>query len=408
MKAARLSALLIAARALSAAGALVWQPDFGEASKLAKDGKQDFFVFVNGSDWSAAARAYKKTVIQSPVLEQAFGKAFVWLEVDRPDRATAEQKAAAQKNKGFEVVLRNYPGVALLDADGRCYLKLEAPQGGVDALVAAVKQARALKDRRDATLERAAKATGVERAKLLGAALEGMGDYALQNGRHSHRALLDEIKKLDPQDAAGTLRRLTFNPDALAERELWPLVNEKKYAEALALVDKELKDARNNLWLRQHLLGLRFYVFQSQERLDEAVQTLKQIIQADASTDMAKLARGYIDNLTQPVILSEPKWKPEHLRAHFADWRLDVSGLIREKGAYEIEFRCTDGDSLTVRDVALHSGSRELAKAAPSGHEPKVELDVKSLPAGQKLWLLIAAKGQGWFSGRGDIVIRKK
>jgi tetratricopeptide (TPR) repeat protein len=400
--------LLLGFSARNAAAEIAWEPNYEEAAKHGKEGHRDLFVFVNGSDWSTAARAYKKSVMQSAMVDQALGKEFLWLEIDRPDQATGEQKAAAQKNKGFEVVIHSYPGVVLLDAEGRCYGKLEAPQGGVDGLLAAVKQARAAKARRDAALDLAAKASGLERAKHLGAALDLMGELTMQNGRHSHRALLDELKKLDPQDAVGTQRRFTFNPDHLAESQLWPLVREKKFEEALALVDKELKDPRNNLWLRQHLLGLRFYVLQSQERLDEALKVLQQIVQLDPKTDMATLARNYSDNITQPVTLSEAKWKPEHLRFYFADWRLDVSGVIREKGTYEIEFKREDGDNISVRDVALMVGSKELVTVALPANASKLELAVPSLPAGQKPWLKIAAKGQGWFGSRGDILIRKR
>lgn len=394
--------------ALRAGAEIAWEPDYEAAAKRCRESQRDLFVFVNGSDWSYAARACKKSVIQSAMLEQALGKEFLWLEIDHPDQATAEQKTAAKKNKGFEVAIRNYPGVVLLDAEGRCYLALEAPQGGVDGLVAAVKQARAVKARRDAALALAAKAAGPERGKHLAAALESLGELALKYGRHSHRALLDELKKADPQDVAGTQRRLSFNPDELAERELWPLVEKKKYAEALARVDKELKDSRNNVWLRQHLLGLRFYVLQSQERLDEAVKVLQQIIQVDAKTDMATLASNYIDNITKPVALSEPKWKPEHLRFYYADWRLDVSGVIREKGTYEIEFKRTDGENIAVRDVVLMVGNKEVAKAALPANATKLELAVPSLLAGQRPWLKIAAKGQGWFGSRGDILIRRQ
>jgi len=394
--------------ALRAGAEIVWEPNYEEAAKHSRESRCDLFVFVNGSDWSYAARAYKKSAIQSAMLEQALGKDFLWLEIDHPDQATAEQKAAAKKNRNFEVAIRNYPGVVLLDAEGRCYLALDAPQGGVDWLIAAVRQARAVKARRDAALALAAKATGPERGKHLAAALESLGEIALKHGRHSHRALLDDLKKADPQDVAGTQRRLTFNPDELAERELWPLVEKKKYAEALALVDKELKDPRNSVLLRQHLLGLRFYVLQSQEKLDEALKVLQQIIQVDAKTDMATLARNYIDNITKPVTLSEPKWKPEHLRFYYADWRLDVSGAIHDKGIYEVEFKRTDGENITVRDVVLMVGNKELAKAALPANASKLELAVPSLPAGQRPWLKIAAKGQGWFGSRGDILIRKR
>lgn len=408
MRAALLIGLALGWAAAPAAAELAWLPNYEEAAKQSRESRQDLFVFVGGRDWSAASRAYRKGVLQAPALEAALGKDFLWLEVDHPDRPTADQRAAAAKNKGFEVVIRNYPGVALLDPEGRCYLRLEAPQGGAEGLLAAVRQARAVKARRDAALAAAGKASGAERARQLAAALELMGEAALQNGRHSHRALLDELKKADPQDAAGAQRRLTFSPDAFAEKQLWPLVGGKKYAEALALVDSELKDPRNSTRLKQHLLGLRFYVFQAQEKLDEAAKALQQIVQLDPATDLADEARGYLDNLTKPIVLAEAKWKPEHLRAHFAEWRLDVSGAVRERGAYEVEFRRTDGEGLTVRDVALVSGARELVKPAAPGRDGTVELEVPALPAGQKVWLRIAAKGQGWFGSRGDILIRKR
>lgn len=405
----RPSARVVSLFVLSALGAgaeLAWEPNYEEAAKHAKEAKRDLFVFVNGSDWSAAARTYKKSVIQSAMLDQAFGKEYLWLEIDRPDRPTAEQKAAAKKNEGFDVAIHNYPGVVLLDAEGRCYLALEAPQGGLDALLAAVRQAKADKARRDAALELAAKASGAERGKHLAAALEAVGDLALKNGRHSHAALMDELKKADPQDASGVQRRLTFNPDELAERELWPLLEKRKYDEALARVDQELKDPRNSVWLRQHLLGLRFHVLQSQEKLDEALKVLQQIIQADPKSDMATLARNYIDNITQPVTLTEAKWKPEHLRFFFAEWRLDVSSLIREKGAYEIEFKRTSGEDISVRDVALVVGTKELVKATLPNNTSKVTLTVPNLPVGPHPLLKISAKGQGWFGSHGDIIVR--
>lgn len=406
MKRAAKRIFLLVFAAIGARAEIAWEANHEEAAKHAKEAKRDLFVFVNGSDWSASARAYKKSVIQSAMLDQAIGKEFLWLEIDRPDRPTAQQKAAAKKNEGFDVAIHSYPGVVLLDAEGRCYLALEAPQGGVDALLAAVRQAKAAKARRDAALELAAKATGTERGKHLAAALESMGELALKNGRHSHAALLDELKKADPQDATGVQRRLTFNPDELAERELWPLLEKRKYDEALSRVDQELKDPRNNVWLRQHLLGLRFHVLQSQEKLDEAVKVLHQIIQADAKSDMAVLARNYIDNIIQPVTLSGAKWKPEHLRFFFAEWRLDVSAQIREKGAYEIEFKRTSGEDIVVRDVALMVGTKEVAKATMPNNSSKVTFTVPNLPVGPHPWLKISAKGQGWFGSHGTIEIK--
>jgi tetratricopeptide (TPR) repeat protein len=391
-----------------AADTRTWLPNFEEASAKAKAANRDLFVFVGGSDWSVAARTYKANVILSPQLVPALGGEFLWLEIDHPEMPTEAQKEAAKPNRNFNVTIHNYPGVVLLDSEGRCYLKLEAPKGGVVELAAAVKVARALKARRDSELALADKAMGLERARHLGAALDLLGPNCLQNGKQSHRKLLDELKKLDPNDTLGTQRRLTFNPDQFAEKDLWPLTGKKKFADAHKLVDKELADLRNNLWLRQHLMALKFFVFQQEEKLDEAVKQLQQLIALDRTSDMARQAAAYIANITQPVTLASNVWKPEHLRFYFAEWRLDVTRQITGAGEYAIQFKHTDGDTITVRDVAVMNGSAQVAQADMPKRGDTVTLKVPAFAPGGKVWLKISAKGHGWFGSHGEILVTKK
>ena len=390
-----------------AADSRVWLANFEEAAAKAKTLNRDVFVFVGGNDWSAASRAYKASVIASPQLPPSLGSDFLWLEIDHPELPSDAQKAAAKANRDFNVTIHNYPGIVLLDAEGRCYLKLEAPQGGVGELAAAVKAARALKARRDGELALAAKATGAESARHLGAALDVLGPMCLQNGKQSHRKLLDDLKKLDPNDAVGTQRRLTFNPDAFAEKELWPLTDKKKFADAHKLVDKELADPRNNVWLRQHLLALKFFVFQREEKLDDAVKQLQQIIALDRTSDMAREAADYTANITQPVTLASNEWKPEHLRFFFAEWRLDAAKQITGPGNYEIQFKHTDGDSITVRDVAVMNGAAQLVKADMPKRGDTLAVKIPAFAPGGKIWLKIYAQGHGWFGSHGEILIRK-
>ncbi len=399
--------LLFPSMETRAADARTWLPNFEEAAARAKTLNRDLFVFVGGSDWSAVSRAYKTNVIASPQLPPALGGDLLWLEIDHPELPTDAQKESARKNRDFNVTIHNYPGVVLLDAEGRCYLKLEAPPGGVTELAAAVKAARALKARRDAELALAAKTAGAESARHLGSALDLVGPMGQQNGKQSHRKLLDELKKLDPKDAVGTQRRLTFNPDAFAEKELWPLTDKKKFAEAHKLVDKELSDPRNSVGLRQHLLGLKFFVFQREERLDDAVRQLQQIVALDRTSDMAREATAYIANITQPVTLASKEWKPEHLRFFFAEWRLDAAKQVTGPGQYEIQFKHTGGDSITVRDVAVMNGAAQLVKADLPKRGDTVALKVPPFTPGGKVWLKISAQGHGWFGSHGEILIRK-
>lgn len=401
-------AVLLVQTVAGGADARVWLPNFEEASAKAKALQRDLCVFVNGSDWSAAARAYKANVITAPQLPAALGGDWLWLEIDHPELPTDAQKESARSNRNFNVTIHNYPGLVLLDPEGRCYLKLEAPGGGVAELAAAVKAARALKARRDAELALARKGGGLDSARHVGAALDLLGPACLQNGRQSHRKLLDELKQLDPNDTVGTQRRLTFNPDAFAEKELWPLTAKKEFAEAHKLVEKELADPRNNLWLRQHLLALNFFVFQSEEKLDAAVKQLQKLIALDRTTDLAREAESYSANITQPVTLAGNAWKPEHLRFFFAEWRLDVTRQVAGPGSYEIQFKHTEGDTITVREVALMNNATPLAKAEMPKRGDAVVLKVPPFAPGGTLWLKIMAKGHGWFGSHGEILITKK
>ncbi len=390
--------------AVTVAAAIEWQPDYETAARVAKERGSDLFIFVNGSDWSSAGRTYKRSVLQNPAVERSLAN-FVCLEIDRPDKPSEQQKEVAKLNRKFEVTLHNYPAVVLLDKDERCILKAENPPAEIPALARLLREALNRKTRRDTALAQAAKMEKLHRAAALGKVLEALDSYALRDRRHSHRYLLSEIRKLDPEDTTGVHRRLEFNFDSFGERQIWPLLREKKYDEAMQLVEKELKDPRNDTKLRQHFMAYRFHVYQSQDKLDEAVRTLQQMIQLAPTTDMAQMGRNYIEYLTKPIPLESPEWKPEHLRPYFASWRLDASKLITTKGSYTISFHRTGGEDLSIRDVTLMAGNRELATGKPEGKHKSVTLEVGNLPAGQRLWLNIAAKGHGWFSSRGEIKV---
>lgn len=398
---AALSVVLVAAGAAPPSRP-VWLTDFPKAAAQSKSERRDLFVAVLGLEWSAESRAFRTQVLRASGIERELAGQFVLLELDRPEMPKTDPKQAP--NREFEVRIYNYPAVVLLDSEGRCYCTLQRPSGGPAGLREALREAQAKKQRRDAQLARASQGTPNEQADALSAALEIMGRQCLEGGRQSHRPLYDRLVQLDPQDRTGTQRRFTFSTDALAERELWPLLREKKYPEALALVDRQLADLRNDANLRQRLLGLRFHVFQQQGNLEEAVKVLRQIIAVDDSSDLARSAQGYIDHITRPIALAGPEWKPEHLRFFFAEWRLDVSKQIAAPGRYRIEFRRDGGESIEVREVLFMAGESELAKAVPA-KGLCFDLVTPQWPAGSRIWLKIFAKGQGWFSSRGTIVI---
>jgi len=385
-----------------------WHTEYAAAVTQAQAEKRDLLVVVLGTEWSPASRRFDNDVLRAPQVTKLLAADFIGVKIERPDLPPPKSKPADAKQREFHVTVRNYPGVVLLDPEERCYFKLEAPTGGVEGLLKAIQQGRELKTRRDTALAAMANAPGDEQAQHLATALEVLGKSCLDEGRHGHRPLFDQLTKLDPGDRCGVQRRFTFNPDAFAEREVWPLVRDKKYADALECIQIELSDPRNDTYLRQRFLGLRFHVYREQENLPEAVKVLEQIVAVDSSTDLASSAKGYLDYINKPITLSGPAWKPEYLRFFFAEWRLDADKLIAAPGTYRVEFNREAGESISVRDVAVMAGETELVSVKMPNNSSAVEIDVPALPPGNKVWLRIHAKGQGWFGSHGSILITPK
>lgn len=398
---------LLFAAPFAAAQSLDWKPDYASAMQAAKDGNQCILVFVNGSDWSAPSRQYKEKVVDSSRFAQGLGNRFVLFESDNLDWPTPEQKEELnKKRKGFDVTVRHYPGVVILDSENRRLRVLEAPKGGTDELLKAVEETLELKARRDAELEKASKVEGLEKAKHLSGALEILGKNSIHGG-NSYRPLFNELKKFDPEDTTGTVRRFDFNVDAFSERSLWPLMREKKYDEAMELVEKEFADPRNDMELKQRFTAQKFYIYQQQEdKLDKAVETLRELIALDDSTYMAELARGYIKNITEPIILEEAAWDGRKLRFFYAVWHLDAAELVSEPGKYQIHFERTKHEGISVRDVAFAVDDKESVKVdMPRGD--KVELEIPAFSTDAKREFRFSVKGNGWFGSQGRIHVKK-
>ncbi len=237
---------------------------------------------------------------------------------------------------------------------------------------------------------------------------------------HGHRGLLNEIKKLDPDDSIGVVRRLTFNTLEFAERQVEPLLRDKKYAQAHELIDREFADPRNDTPLKQHLLAMRFRVFQAEEKLDDAVATLRDIVKLDPKGKMGSLADGYIDFSIKPIVLKNGRYCGLDLRPFFGDMRIDVTGIVKEAGPYEAAIIPGGGGDIRIRDVSLYLGdpakdkSRSKLVVKTEGmhtvrnKELVVPLAVPSIPPGSQLWLCVPTQGTGWFGSYGRIELRKK
>ncbi len=131
---------------------IAWKPDFATAMNEAKKEGKDVLIFVTGTDWSKKSRDYRDKLLSSSPLSTAFGSKFLFVEIDKPDWPTEEQKKASENNKGFKSLPRVFPGVAVLDSEGLAWFSAGNLSGSPEELIKRIGSAQTIKAERDKLL----------------------------------------------------------------------------------------------------------------------------------------------------------------------------------------------------------------------------------------------------------------
>lgn len=191
----------------------LWTVDYDAAVKTAKSNNLDILMEFTGSDWCPPCKQLKANVFDNEVFKKTAPKHFVLLKIDLPNdkskQSEKEKKQAVELTKKFKI--EGFPTIILLDSKGKT-LSRTSGYGGEDAKAYTdelVRIASARKER-DKYLPQAEKAKGIEKAKLLDKALDGLGAEVVLK---EYRPLVDEIIKLDSDNKA----KLKSKYEALAK-----------------------------------------------------------------------------------------------------------------------------------------------------------------------------------------------
>lgn len=180
-----------------------WLVDFKAAKeKAAKEGKELFMEFT-GSDWCPPCINFKKKVLDTEVFKTAAPESYVLLKLDNPkDKSNQTPEEIEQYKKlSAEYKITGVPTVILADAEGKPFVKMVGYGGQEpDVYVKELVAKKDLRKTRDESLAKAEKAEGADKAKLLDQAIAGVdSELALTQ----YRDIIDQIIKLDGEDAAG-------------------------------------------------------------------------------------------------------------------------------------------------------------------------------------------------------------
>ena len=286
---------VVACLAGVAAAAELWTDDFEGAKAQARKEGKDLLLDFTGSDWCGWCIRLKREVFDTERFKSEAPKKFVLVEVDFPHsktlaETTRKQNAALQQQFGIQ----GYPTIVLLDAEGRAYAKTGYREGGEEAYLKHLDDLQKARIERDRLLAEAAKAQGVERARLLDKVIETLSKNGIRP--MDNRAWVEEIINLDAKNEAG-LKAKYEKMLRLAEAE--QLAQSGKFEEAVKAIDKAIADfhlagqeAQNALFLKS------FCVFRKGDK-PGAVAVLKAALEAAPQGDKADNIREAIRNLSQ-------------------------------------------------------------------------------------------------------------
>jgi hypothetical protein len=373
---------------------------YAAVSAQAAQTKKDYAIFFEGPEWLPESAQVRK--LWDASLFAAKSLTFAGCAIFSIAEQVNHHKMPAKERPA--VLPYNLPAVVLFDASGQAYAASEGlTQVNAKQVFAALAGEAARRVKRDEWIDKARAAKGVEKAKLLGKAL----DQVVFEFARQHRALIAEIKAADPEDVSGYTFKYTFSAGGFHEKSAHPLIREKKYSELFALVDKHLLNPVLLPEQRQALLSAKMQGYRASEDIPKAVETLRAIQALAPSSELGRGAPEYIRLLTEPVRLSALRWETTDNRPVWLPMVVNADPAVTGPGRYKVEFRHKQGHT-RFRQVSLKAGTRTLVAVPNEKQATTVELDVPHGVPMRGLELWAESMGTGWFDGRGEIIVTKQ
>jgi thiol-disulfide isomerase/thioredoxin len=260
--------------------AATWTSDFDAALKEAKASSKTVLIDFTGSDWCAWCIKLRKEVFDQPEFEAAAKDKFVLVELDYPKDKTRLTEAVAKQNEALlkRYPIKGYPTILLCDGEGRPFAAPAYQEGGPAKYLPHLDELLAKRAARDKAFTEADGKEGVEKAKLLIGALEGL-QLDPPMIATNYPEIAEQIKKADPQDETGFAK----NEGAQGRfAEFMAKLGESRQTKDL---DGEIKAAEEALAnpkitgeLRQQVFGHHAASFAYAKKFAEAIEVLNRAI----------------------------------------------------------------------------------------------------------------------------------
>ena len=204
-----LTTSIVFAVSISAFASEGWLVDFEKAKAQAATEKKAILMDFTGSDWCTWCIRLRKEVFETEAFKKAAPNGFVLLELDYPQDQSKVSKPIQEQNEKLQqaYAITGYPTILLTDATGRPFARTGYEKGGPEAYLKHLGDLRGNLEKRDAAFQKAAGASGLEKARAL---KDGLDVVPEEMVAVHYKSTLDEIRALDAADSLGLESKFGF------------------------------------------------------------------------------------------------------------------------------------------------------------------------------------------------------
>jgi thioredoxin-related protein len=293
------------------AGGEGWLTDIDAAKKSANESKKDLLIDFTGSDWCGWCIKLNDEVFKHDAFKTGVKDSFVLVEIDFPREKGKLPEDARKRNTelGEKYAVQGYPTILLCDAEGKPYAATGYEEGGPEKYVSHLNELRKNKSKRDEAFAKAAKASGVEKAKVLIAALDAMkvDEKVVAN---FYGDIAAQIRAADPKDETGFAKKAESGKRIEEfQNSLQEFGAKRDHEGALALVDKTLKEGGFDTESTLQIMMTRSAIYASTGKFDEAIKAVDEAKAFAPDSKMAPMIDQFRKRLKQGK--EESKKTPE-------------------------------------------------------------------------------------------------
>lgn len=237
-----------------------------------------------------------------------------------------------QKMKSLETGIEAYPAVVLYDDRGRIFAKMNSislmcHQSEAE-FTRILNKAFEAKRQRDLAFESAKKAQGAAQARGFARGLIALEAF-LSGGeiKNIYKEQFEAMKKADPKDQSGYIRRLSFAPGSLTH-ELLKLAQESKFAEGEQKLNEALRLPQNAVLTpeQKQELYLAGYLFYRDCKGKEAEKwdMLRQGAKLAPESHIGLGMRGTLSMWGEGEVGIPYGWFPKDCKTPTVDWKITM------------------------------------------------------------------------------------